>query len=488
MHGDPAPDKPSLLVRWGLPAPVIAALMLGSGAFLIAPTNGITGDTWFNLVFGRDVVLHGLPHSNTYTLFMHGAPWVNAQWGAHAFFYLLASHANFATLFLVRWLMWLLTFAVAASWAIRNGGQPARTAMLTVLGSAISGPLFAVRAQAFGELSFAILLSLLTLKRTWRRDAGIFVVLIVWCNAHGSVLLGIAATGLAALFELITQWKNPAGNSRVKWLSRVVGVSACVPITAVASPYGFELITSYKGIVGNPIVATYITEWARATPEKVPVTFVGLLVTSLALGFGWRKAATFPVVMLLVTAMMSMLAIRHTVFFGIIFAMAAPTLVDGALPEAFLTFDSPRFFQRASAGLVGLVVVLLVAAATETDTDVEEALPRRAAQIIREHAGTDGRVYASSALADWLLYSEPSLRGRIPFDARAELATVENMEWQSEMNSRAPSPSALAELDSYSVLAVSPKIAPGLVQILPTSRKFRRVFQNRFIQIYVRNP
>lgn len=140
MHDDHRDARDSLPSRTGLHDAVVAALLLSCGAFLLSPASAITGDTWFNLVFGRDVVANGLPHTNTHTLFMHGTHWVNAQWLAHATYYLLATHTNFATLFLVRVAIWMTTFAVVATWAVRSGSSAPRTAVLTILGSAIAAP------------------------------------------------------------------------------------------------------------------------------------------------------------------------------------------------------------------------------------------------------------------------------------------------------------------------------------------------------------
>lgn len=327
---------------------------------------------------------------------------------------------------------------------------------------------------------------LLTLPRTWRRDALIFVVLTVWCNTHGSVLLGVAATGLAALFELGSQWKDRAGGARLQWFLRVVGITALVPFTAIASPYGSELLTSYSAIAANPVVSTQITEWARATPDTVPLTFVGLGVTALVLFFGRQKAKTFPAAMLVIIGLMAVAAVRHMVFFGITFAMAAPALVDAALPRDVLRFKAPNFFRVASVALAVLFGLLCVLTSLRTDAEVDHRLPASAAWAVQNHAGTTGHVMATSDVVDWLLYRERALIGRVACDARAELATAEQMVWQSDLNSDPPSREALSRLQNYSVVVFSPTVSIGLANAMPHMHAFRPAFRDRFLHAYFR--
>jgi hypothetical protein len=50
--------------------------------------------------------------------------------------------------------------------------------------------------------------------------------------------------------------------------------------------------------------------------------------------------------------------------------------------------------------------------------------PPAGAAAAAQAAGGNGRVYASLKYADWLLWEQPRLLGRVAFDARVELLTT----------------------------------------------------------------
>jgi hypothetical protein len=54
--------------------------------------------------------------------------------------------------------------------------------------------------------------------------------------------------------------------------------------------------------------------------------------------------------------------------------------------------------------------------------------PPAAAQAAAAAAGPNGRVFATSPYADWLLWSQPKLEGRVAFDARFELLSTSQLQ------------------------------------------------------------
>ena len=75
-----------------IPNPLLALpLLLLALGLLFEAAGRITGDTWFDLVSGRDIVQHGLPHSDRLMAFTAGHPWQDQQWLAH-----LASYGFYA--------------------------------------------------------------------------------------------------------------------------------------------------------------------------------------------------------------------------------------------------------------------------------------------------------------------------------------------------------------------------------------------------------
>jgi hypothetical protein len=65
----------------------IVVLGLWAVALAVALPSLLVQDTWLDLVDGRLVAEHGLPHVDTLTLWTLGRRWTDQQWGAHLALY-----------------------------------------------------------------------------------------------------------------------------------------------------------------------------------------------------------------------------------------------------------------------------------------------------------------------------------------------------------------------------------------------------------------
>jgi hypothetical protein len=105
------------------------------------------------------------------------------------------------------------------------------------------------------------------------------------------------------------------------------------------------------------------------------------------------------------------------------FSFAAIVVVPAALSVERAERRLRR--ARAAAGVVVTsalaVVVAAVVALAQPASWFESSYPQSAAAAARDAAGGTGRVFANGAYSDWLLLSEPRLRGRVAYDARFEL-------------------------------------------------------------------
>ena len=162
-----APRRPApLAVVWraidrAIPNPVLALplLMLAVGLLLEAPAR-ISGDTWFDLVSGRDILRAGLPHSDRLMAFTGGQSWQDQQWLAHLVSYGLYAVGGLSLVALVDVACLVGALLVSMAAARRLGGSPlwvtaiASPVMLLLVPST-------VRAQSYAMPLFALLLWLL---------------------------------------------------------------------------------------------------------------------------------------------------------------------------------------------------------------------------------------------------------------------------------------------------------------------------------------
>ena len=164
-HAQPLRRKHSARIARALeraiPQPLLALppLMLALGLLALAPLR-INGDTWFGLVAGRDIVEHGLPHSDRLMALTAGHPWQDQQWLSHVTSYGLYQLGGLPLLSLVDIGCVIAALCIAIQASRRFGGTP-----LWI--TAAAGPLLMIqvpseaRAQSFVLPLFAALIWLL---------------------------------------------------------------------------------------------------------------------------------------------------------------------------------------------------------------------------------------------------------------------------------------------------------------------------------------
>jgi hypothetical protein len=130
---------------------------------------------------------------------------------------------------------------------------------------------------------------------------------------------------------------------------------------------------------------------------------------------------------------------------------------------------------------------MLVTAARWPQTRFTAAYPSSAVAAVAQ--ATDrhpkARVVASYELADWLLFSDPSLRGRIAFDGRWELLSGAQMSAALDYLYQSGN-----EWDrvarGYSVFVLDPGREPGLVTTYDGQRDMRVLYRSSQAVVYER--
>jgi hypothetical protein len=142
-----------------------------------------------------------------------------------------------------------------------------------------------------------------------------------------------------------------------------------------------------------------------------------------ALWGGHRKRLTpferWATVLLLVAALA---AIRNAVWFELAFAIAFPRLLDGAWPSR-IELTAPVRKVNLLLGILAVAGVLAAvgAQASHPANWLDHGRTPAAAAAVAAAAGPNGIVLADEVDADWLLWEQPSLAGRVAYDVRFEL-------------------------------------------------------------------
>jgi len=403
---------------------VVLILGLGVAALGWRIRGSLDADAWYTLVAGRTITMSGLPRHDSLTVLTAGREWVDQQWLAHLALYDLWRVGGWPIALLGVVACYAGTFALMAATARRLGASDRGAALVAVVCFTAGFQNTAFRAQTAAYLLFGLVAGLLLLDERCpsRRVLLVFPLLVVWANIHGSVVLGAGLVALrgATLAASELHSRRPARG----WLPRAGAFLVLPWICTLASPYGLALPGYYRRVLDNPTLDRVASEWAATTVRNQPFFFV-LLFAALVLSIRSRKALTpFAQLALLGTALAGLFAIRNVIWFTFVAAATLPPALD----ELWTPRDAPRRRRTnlaLAAGGIVIAVVSMTAGETHDRAWFQTGYPGAAARAVSDAAASNPkvRVFANDRYADWLLFEDPQLAGRVAYDIRFELLT-----------------------------------------------------------------
>ena len=410
-------------------------VMLFSAAVYLLVANlpsGVQSDGWMALLAGRDIVAHGLPRHDTFTIWSHGHPWVDQQWLAQVWLYGVDRLGGYRLVMLFHALLALGGFGAACAVARRRGASALSVTWIGVLGLLAYFPEAAImRAQSFSYLFFVAVMTLL-FRDSRRRSNSVFYVfplLVVWANLHGSVAVGALLVSIYGLMTLLGARRFPH-DGWARGIALFVAPWGCL----LASPYATSLPSYYRTILFSAHFERYITEWSPTFWSIVTAPVYILVVLGVWLFGRARGGATrFELVAFLVTSLLAFQALRNMAWVALTGILVLPALLDCVrTPPA-----EPRRINRilAPAALAGALLILVTTAA-KSDSWFVNRYPTAAANAAATSAGEKGRIFANEAYADWLVWTHPNLAGRIAFDTRFELLNTHQLKLIQNFRSR----------------------------------------------------
>jgi hypothetical protein len=399
------------------PFPILLVSLVGIVLLSVFGPSLVVGDTWLTLMAGREVVEHGLPSTETITILGQGATWTDQQWLAQVLFYGAHGLAGMRAVVLLDVLLVLLALAFAAATA-RTSGASSRSTFVVGLLAVVAGPWgWTIRAQSAALPLFAGALWLLvdaSRKGVRRRTLLVLPVLVLWANLHGSVVLGAGLTVLLGLVELVR-------SRRFAWIP--VALVVLAPLCVLASPYGTKLVAYYNLMLVDAPFAPILREWQWSSPSGTTALFWLLALVAvglLALRRCRSRLTSYELLVLAVTFVGAVQAVRGVIWFALACAAILPVALDGVLTRSDV--DAPRLNRAISlASLAGLAIAILAFLAHPASWYVSDWHEQRIAAVREATRDPSTRVWATDGTADWLLWRIPELRGRVSYDVRFEL-------------------------------------------------------------------
>jgi hypothetical protein len=178
-------------------------------------------------------------------------------------------------------------------------------------------------------------------------------------------------------------------------------------------------------------------------------------------------------------------AIRSIVWFSLAALLVLPRLLDGALSEWPRRLGRRPALLLAGAALAAMLVSTGVAIAKPSARDTEgwpAAAAERTAALVALRPGAT--VLADDRYADWLLWAQPALSGRIAYDIRFELLSRRHFEQIGAYHGR--SPGWRSAIGSYDVLVVDEEDGPELVRALLAGSAYELAYRDPAVAVLAR--
>ncbi len=358
-------------------SPVVAVITLF--AALMAVLAVVGGDARWLAAAGADIIRRGgLSDSVPYAL-APSTGWHNVPALAEVIAYAatLLSDQGLLLLHIAAVTAGLVMVARDASTGRASRGSTALVLVVVVLGAFPT--LFVMRLQLFSLLLFPVLVALLRAeaRRPSSRVWWLPVLLALWGNLHGAVLLGLAVTLTYLLFS--------RARSQPVLALAVSGVSG---LALLLTPSGLDTIDYYLGVAENEAAQQHVGLWARLSLNN---PFDIVLVTAavvLVLFFLSSRPALWERLAALGLAVAVLLAARNGVWLLLFLA-----------PTAARAVPTPTWRHRrlVSTGTALAAVTLACVAVVRGPTDFG-ASPRLVALTVE--ASADCGVYAQDALGE----------------------------------------------------------------------------------------
>ena len=390
-------------------------------------------DSWLALVAGREVWQSGLPQQETLTALAHGASWIDQQWLSQLITYGVYRVGGLALLGLFNVALLAGAVGACAVGARRLGASTASVLLVLPVCAAIVVYSREVRTQEL-ILPLFVATSYLLASDSRRPSGRVYwclPLLVLWANLHGTVSLGAALVALRGL-TLAWERRHDLAHRPRAWV-RPVALLAGGPACMLATPYGVPIVSYYRATLLGGTLRQTVTEWQPITSVALMAVLFFLLAGAALWAFGRHPGRTtlWERLALLALAAGSIQVIRNALFFALLALLVLPL----TLPVAKGRLTSGGAGASVSRGRLNLtlatlsalaVLILVLATLARPDSAIELTYQRTRILQVVEHQTAANRalkVFADVRFADWLLWRDPALAGRLANDARFELLT-----------------------------------------------------------------
>ena len=404
------------------------------------------------------------------------------EWLSQVFMHLTWRALGFPGLVIGRVLL-LTAFCGLAGWIAFRRTRQFAISLAAALAAAGMAFYFAQSRPFLATFVFlALTMAILEARRPlWLLPA----VFLIWANCHSGFILGWILCGAYSLEAFVFR-KEFGPDARRLWV-----VSAVAILISVLNPNGiriFQILTFYR----SSGIQTTNLEWQRPIFWKLDIYSFLLFGTALALLFARRKARLVDWILYATFAAISLLAVRNTIFIGLVGPVIIATYLATCLPK--WRFTGPVALAVGAAGLIAFDVAPAARAGNTLALRVATwQLPTGAANFIEAHHITARMFnnYEAGGYLIWRLW--PSQQVFIDGRGLSEKAFTD---YRRILYDESRGKTAMHLLDQYGIEMIvtegfdylSGQVYPLAVDLANASTGWKLVFADDQCLILMRNP
>ncbi|WP_246663017.1 hypothetical protein [Pseudolabrys sp. FHR47] len=340
-------------VAWPLVvAALLYVLLLALGGKLLNDA-----DTYWQIALGDWMIAHRtVPHVDTFSWTLPGAPWISSQWLAQVIFAVAYGALGWSGVVAVSALAIASAFGLLTYYLMRHLA-PMPALALVMAGFVLAAPHMVARPHALALPVMVMWVAGLVRAADEKRTPSYWLLPLIalWANLHGGFTFGLMLIAPLALEALINARADERLYIFMRWA--LFGIAALA--AACVTPYGPESILVTRRILGLGPALALIGEWqpqdfARLGGfELVLLGALGLLL--------WRRVTLPPVRILVVLGLVHMALSQSRS--GEMLGLVAPLFMAAPLAPQFgrhTISDARPLYTAAAAALLLLAAAMSI--------------------------------------------------------------------------------------------------------------------------------
>lgn len=313
-------------------------------------------DTGWHIRNGDHILaIHSIPHADSFSYTMQGAPWYAWEWLYDIVISLVHRFGGLNAVVVLSALLVALAFALLFRLAARLSGNVPIAAALTLISIGASSIHFLARPHLVTWIFVLVWFAVLDeFRRTnaWKRLTLLPLLMLLWVNLHGGFLMGLMLPVIFAAAIIWTAVTTSDKSARLNnWIAarRIGLITLAIAAATFANPYGYHLYGHLREYLGSSFLMNNISEFLSPDFHFVQVKLFYLLLMIGFVAIAWSKASALGVLLVAFSAWAGLYAARNIPISSMLLTLVSAPLLAKALADLDSRCDLSRRVRKLGA-------------------------------------------------------------------------------------------------------------------------------------------